>query len=81
MLKKCEIFKFAAARHAFHGSRGAAGAPERAAPSMIHAQDLVTERRGGARVAGDERTQPLVENECVVCPAEHSRRRPQGYPA
>jgi hypothetical protein len=43
--------------------------PERAAPSMTHAQDLVTERRGGARVAGDERTQPLVENECVVCPA------------
>ena len=35
----------------------------------MHAQDLVTERRGGARVAGDERTQPLIENECVVCPA------------
>jgi hypothetical protein len=43
--------------------------PERAAPSVIHAQVLVTEKRGGARVAGDERTQPLVENECVVCPA------------
>ena len=43
--------------------------PERAGPSLILAQDLGTERRGGARVAGDERTQPLVENECVVCPA------------
>jgi hypothetical protein len=43
--------------------------PERAAPSMMHEEVLATERRGGARVAGDERTQPLVENECVVCPA------------
>ena len=43
--------------------------PERAAHRTMPSQSDVTERRGGARVTGDERTEPLVENECVVCPA------------
>ena len=51
------------------GSMNPGEPPERAAPSMTHAQVHVTERRGGARVAGDDRTQHLVEIECVVCPA------------